>query len=130
NTAAAWRAGSGPLAAYFWRFLVNRTDVWGSYVTPSRRKTRTRADGTTHVMTSVTAPPVSLRGQRTLTPGLLTRHFGGHDVGFLIGLHTTSIENTSRWGLIEVDCHGDVGDPNANWNAVLVWYRLLRRLGF
>jgi hypothetical protein len=49
----------------------------------------------------------------------------------LVGLHSTSPDNTSRWGALDIDAHdGGTANPRANWAAALAWYGRLRDLGF
>ena len=67
-----------------------------------------------------------------LTRTILARHFRGEDQGHLIGLHTTSAENTCRWVLLDIDHHGE-SDPDrhqANRKAVIKFCKKLRNLGF
>src|SRR4051794_35960128 len=105
---AAWRANATELAAWTWSRLVNRTDVWGGYL-PLSRRTKTEK--------IVTKPPPAKRGGVTLKPAILRRHFAGAAVSDVVGLHTTSADNTCRWFLIEIDRHdGDrTADPVRNW---------------
>jgi hypothetical protein len=118
-----WRDLAPELARWTSAALVNRTDVWGAYRGLHRREPGKSS--------SYTAPAVKDRGQRFLTEGTIARHFAGHDHGHLIGLHSTSLENTSRWGAVDVDWHGaGSSDPAANLTAALAWYGKLRQLGF
>lgn len=128
--AAAWRASAKDLAAWFRAHVVVRTDVWGGYIRPDRRPVKTRADGTTYLMKSYTAPAKDRRGAVALGLGHLANHFAGWCPGMVIGLHTTAPDLTSRSGVIEVDKHGDDGDADLNWRAAEHWYRLLTLLGF
>src|SRR5262249_60037440 len=78
----------------------------------------------------VTCPDRSARGSVLLTPQVLVRHFSARETRDVLGLHTTSTENTSLWGAIDVDAHGPGGnDPEANLAAALAWYDRLRGLG-
>lgn len=122
DPAAAWRRRSAELAAWAWDALCNRRDCWGAYWPLGVRAERGN---------SWTAPARSKRGQVYLTHAVLTRHFAGRDVSHLVGLHSTSPENTSRWAAVDVDCHeGGRADPAANLAAALAWYGRLRGLGF
>src|SRR5262249_35155798 len=48
----------------------------------------------------------------------------------LIGLHSTSPMNTSRWGALDIDAHdGGTADPAKNQAAALAWYGRLATLG-
>jgi hypothetical protein len=113
--AGAWDARAPELAAWTWRLLLNRTDVWGRY----------GSSGT------YTAPAVSLRGKVFLTEADTARHFRGAWRADILGLHTTSPDNLSRWLAIDIDQHGAGGsDPEANLTAALAWHDRVRALGF
>jgi hypothetical protein len=114
-------ASATDLAHWAWECLVNRRDVWGAYWQLDRREKGK----------SWTAPAKRDRGKVLLTPAILARHFRGDRPEHVIGLHTTSPENTSRWGAVEVDWHGPTSThPAVNLAAALAWYDRLRRLGF
>jgi hypothetical protein len=118
---AAWAARAKDLAAWAWANLVNRTDVWGGYLPLYRRTAQKKI---------LTAPAKSQRGKVLLTPSVLIRHCRGCDPGDVIGLHSTGADNTSRWGAVDIDWHGESSaDPAANLNAALGWYRRLKTLG-
>jgi hypothetical protein len=121
--AAAWAGRAEQLAAWAWRF-VNRRDVWGGYYRA--------ADGAGNWATCQTTRPAKAeRGRRLLGPPDLARHFRATATRDVIGLHTTSPENLSHWGAVDVDCHGPGGnDPRANLAAALAWFAELVRLGF
>jgi hypothetical protein len=118
-----WQQLAPDLARWTSARLVNRTDVWGAY-----KPLPMRAPDKPSIYT---APAVKDRGKRFLTEGTIARHFAGSDQGHLIGLHSTSAANTSRWGAADVDWHGAGSpDPAANLTAALAWYAKLRQLGF
>jgi hypothetical protein len=74
--------------------------------------------------------PVNYTAKGVLTPDLLVCHFRGQRTEHVIGLHTTAPDNTSRWGAVDVDAHGDSGnDPAANLAAALAWHARLRGVG-
>jgi hypothetical protein len=85
NVASGWASQAAPLARWAWQHLVNRSDVWG------------------HYRDSKSDPFVD---KSPLSSLVLERHFRGERVSDLIGLHTTSPENTSRWLALDVDQHG------------------------
>jgi hypothetical protein len=84
------------------------------------------------VLGKVTTRPLpSARGQVDLTPAILAQHFRATAPEHIVGLHTTSPDNLSRWGAVEVDRHGDGGNTReANLAAALAWYGELVRRGF
>lgn len=99
NTEArGWRAHAGEVATCYDTRLVNRRDVWGAYLPPERRTTGARA--------TYTAPSKAKRGAWQLDAWRLTRHVLGESPGHLVGVHSTSAEDTSRWGAFDLDAHG------------------------
>jgi hypothetical protein len=112
---------------------VNRFDVWGGYNRlADRGKPYTRRDGTRATIGKVTTRPYPKdRGKAFLTPAILARHFAATGPEHLVGLHSTSPQNTSLWGAVDVDCHGEgSNDPAANLAAALAWCNDLGRRGF
>lgn len=95
--ARAWRAAAAELAAWTDAHLVNRRDVWGEYLPPSRRPTPNDK--------SRTAPAKGVRGHVQLSPRHLHAHFAGARV---MGLHASD-GAASRWLAFDFDCHA--GDP-------------------
>jgi hypothetical protein len=133
EVASAWADRAPELAPWTLARRVNRFDVWGAYTPPDRRgQEYVRADGTVgKVPGSYTAPAVARRGQVLLTEEVLARHYRGRRPEHVIGLHTTSPENTSLWGGPEVDWHGPQSTaPAVNLAAALAWYDKLVALGF
>jgi hypothetical protein len=123
DAAAAWAFRATELAAWAWRHLVVRQDVWGGYWEDFSSGERQ--------LQKTTRPAVARRGRVRLTEAAPAAHFRGYRVGDLVGLHTTSTENTSRWGAVEVDYHGEGGNsPEANLAAVLAWYARLAGMRF
>jgi hypothetical protein len=127
-------ARAAELAHWSWAHLVNRTDAWGGYrPLHERGKVYTRRDGTRGEVGTPTTPPApSARGRVLLTEEVLACHYRGRAVEHVVGLHSTSSDNTCRWGAVDVDHHADGGttDPAVNLAAALAWYRRLRQLGF
>ncbi|WP_434480980.1 TOTE conflict system archaeo-eukaryotic primase domain-containing protein [Gemmatimonas sp.] len=99
--AEGWARLASPLSDFVFGTLPNRTDVWGGYVHPNDRETWGKV---------LTAPAKRSRGKRTLSPSVLERHFRASHGGDVIGLHTTSPSNTSRWGGMDFDVHSDDGE--------------------
>jgi hypothetical protein len=115
SIASVWANRAPELARWAWEHLINRTDVWGSYYISHG------PDGPETV--SYTAPAVKDRGKVYLSEGVLRRHFAGRSI---IGSHSTSAENTSKWGAVDIDWHGDESpDPEILWRAALAWYSRL-----
>jgi len=105
----AWIDCADLLAAWAFHWLVNRSDVYGSYYLSG--------------------------GARTVTGELTVercfRHFTATDRSHLIGLPAISIENTSRWVAIDIDQH-DEGNTQlraANWQFVLELCRRIASCG-
>jgi len=120
-----WSDWAPELARWAFERLVNRTDVWGSYVSMDRRK---RADGRTNLF--FTAPFPAARGKVFLTPALLRRHFAPRDEGDLVSLHSTSADKTSRWLAIDIDRHDESVSAENNFAAARAWYEKLVSKGF
>jgi hypothetical protein len=98
--ARAWVGRKDALAEWTLTRLVNRADVWGSYnLLEEIGRRYTRPDGTEAEIGSQTTRPVpSQRGKVYLGGYHLRNHFAGLRREHLVGLHSTSPENTSRWG--------------------------------
>jgi hypothetical protein len=117
--AHAWASRAAGLADWAWTRLVNRTDVWGGYnPVQDRDRQITWADGTTVPLGSTTTRPAKAkRGQISLTLPVLACHFRATPE-HIVGLHTTSPDNTCRWGAIEVDHQGATSiQPEVNFAA-------------
>jgi hypothetical protein len=121
------------LADWTWRLLVNRTDVWGGYnALADRDKVIINATGKSFKLgATTTRPAVSQRGKVVLNHAVLKRHFAAAGPLDVVGLHSTSPANTSRWGGIDIDHHGETSSPaDVNLAVAMEWYERLRRLGF
>jgi hypothetical protein len=133
GTASAWRLRASDLACWATARLVNRADAWGGYrPLHERGQEFTKTDGTVGKLgAQTTRPAPSKRGRVLLTEAVLRRHFAGHAVEHIVGLHSTSRENLSRWGGIDIDHHGASSTaPDINLAAALGWYGKLCNLGF
>lgn len=93
-----WAAAAKPLGLFVDRHLVNRRDVWGAYYALERRQKDKPS--------TYTAPRLSRRGADTLEAWRVSRHFAGASPGHVIGLHSTSDGDLSRWGAFDFDVHG------------------------
>jgi hypothetical protein len=132
--AAAWADRAEELAAWAWP-QVNRTDVWGGYHPVHRRgKKYRRQNGKVGIMGPATTMPLpSRRGKDQLGLATLVRHFRATSPEHLVGLHTTSYDNLSRWGAIELDQHAEAADAasaEANLQAIMALYGALERRFF
>jgi len=105
NEAREWRAYAHNVAATYDARLVNRRDVWGAYLSVERR---------THNRSTYTAPGKSWRGSWQLNATRLRRHVLAESVGHVVGLHSTSAEDTSRWGAFDLDAHGPQSEGDAS----------------
>jgi hypothetical protein len=123
NQAQPWIDRAAELAAWAMRRLTNRHDAWGAYwqeQTPDGWVTR-----------QTTCPHTRDRCKRHLTEQILARHFAATDTHAVIGLHTTSPENRSRWGAVDIDWHGPTSTGgDVNIVAAQRWYTHLEGLGF
>jgi hypothetical protein len=121
-----WTARADALAEWAWARLVNRADAWGGY-RPLEEvgKEYMRRDGTNGKL----GPQTTRKGR--LTPAHLARHFRARGREDVIGLHSTSPDNTSLWGALDVDWHGPTSTtPEVNGRAARVWYDRLRSARF
>lgn len=98
--AGQWRERSGELAQWAMSRLVNRTDVWGRYV--SKRQPDGSRDEQGH---AITPPFRDERGKVFLTVSSLEKHFKSQRTTGLLGLHSTSADLASRWLALDIDLH-------------------------
>jgi hypothetical protein len=120
---AAWQECADDLAHWAWTRLVNRVDAWGGYW-----REQMLEGARTH---PTTRPHPRDRGNVRLSVQVLCNHFAADETRCVIGLHTTSPENTSRWGAVEVDWHGETSTPpEVNFATVFHWYARLVDCGF
>ncbi len=111
DAAIAWADDAGRLADWTSTRMVNRDDAYGSYYMTDGGEARS----------CVKKGPVDA--------ALLRRHFASHGI---IGLFTTSKEDTCRWLTIDLDRHD--GDPDdfveRNDRLALHVVEILQGLGF
>ncbi len=141
--ASEWMQEADALAQFTLERLVNRIDIWTSYIPPRRRRIN---PATNKPGIIVTAPFGRARGKSFLTRAMLARHYAGVDIGHLVGLHAASPENTSRWVAIDIDLHDNVetvhndqprdnnskpseGLEQINFAAAKAWWEKLRARG-
>jgi hypothetical protein len=124
---AVWAARAGELADWAQARLVNRVDAWGGYRPPHEV-------GQEYVDRNGKKGKLGLLTTRkgTLTHTVLARHFKPAKRVHLVGLHSTSPTNTSKWGGVDIDWHGESSTaPEINLRAAMAWYSALRsRYGF
>lgn len=131
--ATAWTARADDLAAWALARYVVRSDVWGGYNALSdRAKQCRRKDGTTFTLGKTrTRPDKQNRGKVILTRDTLARHFRATAPVHVVGIHTTCPANVSRFGVVEIDAHGDAGNPpEVTQRAALAWYDKATAYGF
>jgi len=121
----AWSREASWLARWTQDKLVNRTDVYGSYLSPGRR-----VPGKNNNYTAPANKEHRLPG--TLTTEIIEDHYRGNDQGQLIGLHAISPECTCKWFLVDIDQHGDdkAALAEANAKAAFGWHAELQQRGF
>jgi hypothetical protein len=131
--AHAWAGRKEALADWALARLVNRFDCWGSY-NPLEEIGRkySKEDGSEGEIGAQTARPwMYQRGKVFLSCYHLRNHFAGLRREHIVGLHSTSPENVSRWGGLDIDHHGPKStSAEVNWAAALAWYDVLVRRGF
>jgi hypothetical protein len=119
----AWHDAAERLTDWTNDRIVNRTDVYRAYKTMDHRFPGR--------LLTYTAPWFEeARDFGSLRRAIVIEHYRG-DQEKLIELHAISIDNESRWFVIDIDQHG--GRPvlaEANLKAALGWYEDLQTLGF
>jgi hypothetical protein len=131
--AAAWHTRAPDLADWTLRLLVNRDDVAGGYIAVGDRgKIFTRSNGTLEKLGSTTTRPGrGKRGGTFINRARLIQHFRPRTAADILGLHTTSTQNTSRWCLVDFDVHGPGGaTAQANFRAAETCRQRLLAIGF
>lgn len=123
----AWRARAPELTDFTLLHLVNRWDSRGGYLEFARRT----VDENGVERKIYTAPKKEDRGKRdVVTRYIIERHYQGASEGHVIGLHSTSAENTSRWLAFDLDNHERTAEKAAeNLSAALLLCDVLRAFG-
>jgi hypothetical protein len=122
-----WRERASELAGWTMSHLVNRTDVWGRYLSERQRQGEFGLKNK-----AITAPFREERGKVFLNTTSLEKHFKTRNVGGVLGLHSTGADLTSRWLGIDIDLHDDDDlsvSPQGNFAAAQVWREKLVELG-
>jgi hypothetical protein len=121
--AGAWAAKAHALTQWTIVHMLNRSDQWAQYLPPEQRS---------YSRIVRIAPPKQMRGQVSLTPDLVVRHYIGANVGHLIGLHAKGVDNTARWICIDLGEQDPSAPatPAATLRAALAWYDTLKEQGF
>jgi len=128
--ASEWRERAPELAEWAMRRLVNRTDVWGRYLSPRYRGTSSTGNPKNK---AITAPFRQERGKIFLQPSSLEKHFKAKEGGGILGLHSTSPDGASKWFALDIDLHDDDDlsvSPEGNFVAAKTWYKRLQEMGF
>jgi hypothetical protein len=124
--AAEWQDRSAELADWVMTHMVNRTDVWGRYV-------KRRGNDGEESTAVITAPFRDERGKVFLDTDSLRKHFKVRSGVGVLGLHSASADQTSRWFAIDIDLH-DEDDLSitreGNFAAAQAWHRQLVEQGF
>ena len=126
-----WRSRAPELADWILKDLVNRTDVWGRYLSQRQRKS-TKEKSSGFKGNAITAPFRDERGKVFLRKSSLEKHFKATDGGVL-GIHSSTRDGTSRWFAIDIDLHDEEDlsvTKEGNFVAAREWYSQLQSMGF
>ena len=128
-----WVGRSKELADWILANLVNRTDVWGRYLSKKKRKNADCSDKKKGFHGNVvTVPFKDERGKTFLGVSSLEKHFKAVDGGVL-GIHSAARDGTSRWFAIDIDRHDEEDlsvTAEGNFSVALGWYAELQKRGF
>ena len=123
-----WRERSDELAKWTFAHMVNRTDVWGRYL--SKKNRAKRGGGFNN---AITAPFRDERGKVFLQESSLQKHFKARHSGQVLGIHSTGSDGSSRWFAIDIDLHDDDDlsvTREGNFVAARGWFEQLSEMGF
>ncbi len=117
NAEQAWRKNASRLAEWAFKKLVNREDVFGSYI-PLEQRTAGKTARTQHCK---------------ITLEIFRKHFlvkvDSNREG-LIGVHSTSKDNRCRWMVIDIDNHKNISEmAKNNKKAAIDLYTKLQQMG-
>ena len=128
--AEEWRERAPELAAWAMNRLVNRTDVWGRYLSPKYRGESSTGNPKNK---AITAPFKQERGKIFLQQSSLEKHFKAKEGGGILGLHSCSSDGASKWFALDIDLHDDDDlsvSREGNFVAAKAWYKRLQEEGF
>jgi len=111
----AWSQNADRLAKFALVHLKNRDDAYGRYLPVERR------NGKDKVSTIWDA----------INEEVLQQHFSASDHGHIVGLHSTSKNNTCRWLVIDIDQHGEPDEvlEQRNEKAAHDFFQMLAEFG-
>ena len=124
--ASEWRERAKELAEWSMQHMVNRTDVWGRYLAKNQRNKGGVRNN------AITAPFREERGKVFLNATSLEKHYKARKVSGILGVHSTSSDNTSRWLAIDIDLHEldeHAVTPEGNFVAARSWVESLAAMG-
>ncbi len=121
-----WHDAADRLARWTEERLVNRTDVYRTYLAMYHRSAG-RCFIFTHPYCEGERAPGKLNGE------IIAKHYRDKEHSDLIGVHAVSTDNTCKWFLIDIDEHGHVWhsvNEAANKRAAVGWKKRLEQIGF
>ena len=120
EVADGWKSRSDRLADWCMSRMVNRADCHGQYIDITKRKDSQRES---NLYTS----------KNNIKNTILSYHFCGYHTGHLVGLHSTSRDASGncwcRWVAVDIDRHGDDGDPEVNLRFALAIRAKMEAIG-
>lgn len=128
--AEEWKERAPELGEWAMEHLVNRTDIWGRYLSAKYRGTSTSGLAKNK---AITAPFKAERGKIFLQTSSLVKHFKAKEGGGILGLHSCSREGTSRWFALDIDLHEETDmsvTAEGNFVAAVAWNEQLQEMGF
>ena len=121
-----WHDAADRLARWTEERLVNRTDVYRTYLAMCHRSAG-RCFIFTHPYREGEREPGALNRE------IIAKHYRDKEHSDLIGVHAVSTSNTCKWFLIDLDEHGHTWhsvNEAANKRAAVGWKERLEQIGF
>lgn len=111
-----WADQATALAQWTQRCLVNRSDLWQAWVAKSWWSNQIESR--------------EVRG--LLSERRIIEHFAATNSTQLLAVHSSSLQQTTRWLAILVERQGknDPVTPGVNFQAILIWFEMLESMGF